>query len=336
MSQSNVSGSFEAETKDEPNPSSTTTIMDLDSLRLVSDTLKVSLLLLLLRESFHLYPSQRNPKAELSQSDLHTLLCYLEGELQARDVVIATLRSENLKRFIASSTKSQSTAPTLKLNDPRAALFRDQVAMFGNVTSKESSTAAVRCELEARNLADQRMATLEELIVQQRRTQVKMVNILKNVESKQKQLVQDLDEERRKHEEDTAQGDDITYGLELERTRLKQELEVERETKKKLEVDLKKLRETLEAEQTRQKHIVLFLLVERKKIIMKYIEEKKRSEDLALILSEEKVKVDQLSDDLEEESKKSLRMEAEIEKQAVTFERERDTLLARIAREEAK
>jgi hypothetical protein len=36
------------------------------------------------------------------------------------------------------------------------------------------------------------------------------------------QVVQELDEEKRKHEHDTAQGDDITYGLERERTRLKQ------------------------------------------------------------------------------------------------------------------
>lgn len=274
---------------------------------------------------------QRNPKIELSQTDLLKLLCFLEGELQARDVVIATLRSENLKRYIIAAQK-----PPLELNDPHAALFRDHVALAGNITSKESSAIAAKCELEIRNAADQRMQALEQLIVQQRQTQMKMVNILKNVESKQKQLVNELDEERRKHEHDTAQGDDITYGLELERTRLKQELEKEREAKKKLEKDLKKLQEQLESEQTRQKQIVLFLLVERKKIIMKYIEERKRSEDLALILSEEKLKVDNLAEGLEEESKKSLRMEAELEKQTLKFEKERELMLQNLAREEAK
>lgn len=35
-------------------------------------------------------------------------------------------------------------------------------------------------------------------------------------------VVQELEEEKCKHEHDTAQGDDITYGLEKDRTRLKQ------------------------------------------------------------------------------------------------------------------
>ena len=34
--------------------------------------------------------------------------------------------------------------------------------------------------------------------------------------------IKDLDEERRKREHDTAQGDDITYCLEKDRTNLKQ------------------------------------------------------------------------------------------------------------------
>lgn len=35
-------------------------------------------------------------------------------------------------------------------------------------------------------------------------------------------MLRELEDERRKHEHDTAQGDDITYGLEKDRTRLRE------------------------------------------------------------------------------------------------------------------
>lgn len=92
-----------------------------------------------------------------------------------------------------------------------------------------------------------------------------------------------MEEEKCKHEHDTAQGDDITYGLEMERTRLRQELEMERNTRKKLEKEVKRQVEMADEERARQKQIVLLLLAERKKIIVKYIEERKRSEDLAQV-----------------------------------------------------
>lgn len=259
---------------------------------------------------------KRNPKMELNKTDLLKLLGYLEGELQARDIVIAALKSEKMKHLLSSRYLSNTS-------DPRAALARD-VAIVGGVIGSEG------------NQINQQVASLEALVTQQRRTQCRMTKVLKDAELRHRAVIKELEEEKRKHEHDTAQGDDITYGLEKERTRLKKELELEKQEKKKLELELKKVTDMLEEEKNRQKQIILLLLAERKKIIMKYIEERKRSEDLAQILSEEKVRIDSMAEGLEEESKKSLQMEAELEKQLAQFDMERQQYRQALDKEEKR
>lgn len=160
--------------------------------------------------------------------------------------------------------------------DPYTALLRDNIA--------DGSSATPPCsERDMAAAAEQQLHALEQLALQQRRAHQHMVNILKEAENKHRKVIQELEEEKCKHEHDTAQGDDITYGLEMERTRLKQELEVERTARKKLEKEVKRHQEIADEERARQKQIVLLLLAERKKIIVKYIEERKRSEDLAQV-----------------------------------------------------
>lgn len=222
------------------------------------------------------------------------------------------------------------------LNDPQAALFRDSLALNGNYVSRQSSVAAVQSENELQQFAGHQLEILEDTIRHQRNTHFRLMTMMRDTEHKQNGLMRELEEEKRKHERDTAQGDDITYGLEIERTHLRQELETEQTARRECEIELKRVQETLEQERARQKQIVLLLLAERKKIITKYIEERKRSEDLAQILSEEKQRVDSMAEGLEEESKKSLRMEAELEKQLQTFDAEKRALNAALAKEEKR
>lgn len=101
------------------------------------------------------------------------------------------------------------------LNDPYTALLRDMFADGPTVKPPYN-------DKDISILADQQLEALENLVVQQRRAQLHMVNIIRDSELKHKKVVQELEEEKCKHEHDTAQGDDITYGLEMERTRLKQ------------------------------------------------------------------------------------------------------------------
>ncbi|PSN52052.1 hypothetical protein C0J52_04543 [Blattella germanica] len=203
---------------------------------------------------------KRNPKMELNKTDLLKLLSYLEGELQARDIVIATLKRDS---FAAAEARVD--------------------------------------EAEIRSIANQQMATLDNLVIQQRRSQMRLARILRDAEE-----------------------------------RHRKELELERQAKKKQEKELKRVSDILEEERNRQKQIVLLLLAERKKLIMKYVEERKRSEDLAQILTEEKGRIDSMAEGLEEESKKSLQMEAELEKQLAQFDTERQQLKAAVAKEEKR
>ncbi|XP_034479331.1 uncharacterized protein CG10915 isoform X2 [Drosophila innubila] len=272
-----------------------------------------------------------NGRTELPHSELVKMLYYLEGELQARDVCIAALRNERVKQLI-----TQLRTKRVQPNDPYASLFRDKIALNGNLISRESSTQAAQAEMEVRQIIEQQMEQQYQMVSKQRGTHVRMVNILTESLENNQRMLQQLEEERRKHEHDTAQGDDITYGLEMERTKLRQQLEAEHAQVANMEKDLKKLQETLEYERNRQKQIVLLLIAERKKILMKYIEEGKRSEDLAQILAEEKQRSDTIAEGLEEESKKSLRMEEELEKQTQSMDLERKTLMTKLAKEELR
>lgn len=267
---------------------------------------------------------KRNTKIEFTRSDLLQLLSYYEGEFQARDIVIAALKSEKLKEVV-----NVGRYRPVVLNDPYTALLRD---MFADGPSAKPPYS----DKDISMLADQQLEALENLVVQHRRAQVHMANIIRDAELKHKKVIQELEEEKYKHEHDTAQGDDITYGLEMERTRLKQELDLERQARKKLEKELKRQLEVADEEKARQKQIVLLLLAERKKIILKYIEERKRSEDLAQILSEEKTRIDTMAEGLEEESKKSLQMEAELEKQMQIFDTDRKALQNSLAEQEKR
>jgi len=60
------------------------------------------------------------------------------------------------------------------------------------------------------------------------------------------------------------------------------------------------------------------------------------NEFLIQILSEEKSKIDSMAEGLEEESKKSLQMEAELEKQLALFDTESKKMMAALSLEEKK
>ena len=263
-------------------------------------------------------------KLDVEGTDLLELLSHLEGELQARDVAIAALKSEQTKRILYGCWAGSDQPAS-----PLTALQRD----------KNTRDDANTIEEEVRGstcFAESQIAALQDVIEKQKVSAQKMAACLRESEKQRARILEELEDEKAKHERDTAQGDDITYELEKERIRLKEDLDTEVAEKQKLEVALKESLNTLEEEKSKQKQIVLVLLADRKKLMKLYLEEKKRSEDLAGMLQDEKGKMDTMAAGLEEESKRSLAMEAELEKHINQFGSERQQLRDKLVTDERR
>ncbi|KAF2356841.1 Cortactin-binding protein-2 N-terminal [Trinorchestia longiramus] len=258
-----------------------------------------------------------NPKLELSHTELLKLLSYMEAELQARDVVIATLKTERIKSLLAYGRGG--------VHDPVLALQRD-------ASCAAAAPAAQRCEGEdasqqhMRVLQDTQLSQLEHLISQQRKAHQRMRHVLREAEKRHSRVVGELEEERRKHEHDTAQGDDVAYALERDRTRLKQNMECERSQRRTAEAEVTRLTNDREQMQQQHKQMVLLLLEDRNRLALQAAHYRNRAEQLAKLVSEEKGRMDGMAEGLEEESKKSLQMEAQMEKQLALFDAERQQM----------
>ena len=263
-------------------------------------------------------------KLDVEGGDLLDLLSHLEGELQARDIAIAALKSDQIKRVLYGCYMGRA-----RPDSPLAALQRDKITVSDAAQVEEGFRTAT-------SASEVQIAALHEVVDKQRVAAKRMAEFLRESERQRNRLVLELEEERAKHERDTAQGDDITYELEKERIRLRQELEAAAVEKQRLDAAVKEVTGHLEEEKSRQKQIVLVLLSDRKKLHKLYLEEKKRSEDLAQILQEEKTKMETMAVGLEEESKRSLAMEAELEKHLSQFGSERQQLRDKLVVDERR
>ena len=118
-------------------------------------------------------------------------------------------QSECLKHILYN-LRSESDRNVL--HDPVLALGRDASKVEG---------AKSEAELTAQNVGH-RLRVLQTLVEAQKSALKKLTNCLREAEAQKSTLIKELDDERRKHEDDTAQGDDITYCLEKDRSKLRQ------------------------------------------------------------------------------------------------------------------
>ncbi|KAL0978757.1 hypothetical protein UPYG_G00174750 [Umbra pygmaea] len=255
----------------------------------------------------------------LSKSEVLMLFSVLEGELEARDLVIEALRAQCRDNYV------EARYGKYNLSDPFLALQRDSEAM-GVQNPGVHQAAACASPLNVLKL----------VVTRCRRMQEKMLAQLAAAESRHRKVIADLEEERRRHAEDTAEGDDVTYILEKERERLFQQLEFERDQVRRLEKEQKHLLEKLDEERAQHKQLSSTLVKECKWASQRALEEGQRLAEAGRRLEKEQAAVVALRAELHEERRRALQTEARMEEQLAEFDTEREQLRSRLVREEAQ
>ncbi|XP_066102847.1 CTTNBP2 N-terminal-like protein [Saccopteryx bilineata] len=253
---------------------------------------------------------------KLSKPELLTLFSILEGELEARDLVIEALKAQHRGTFI------EERYGKYNISDPLLALQRD----FETLREKSDG--------EKQPVCTNPLSILQVVMKQCKNMQERMLSQLAAAESRHRKVILDLEEERQRHAQDTAEGDDVTYMLEKERERLTQQLEFEKSQVKKFEKEQKKLSSQLEEERARHKQLSSMLVLECKKATSKAAEEGQRAGELSLRLEQERARVGELETALAAERRRGLQTEAQVEKQLSEFDIEREQLRAKLNREE--
>ncbi|XP_069759994.1 cortactin-binding protein 2 isoform X2 [Narcine bancroftii] len=252
----------------------------------------------------------------LSKPELLNLLSILEGELEARDLVIETLRSRRKDVFI------QERYGRFTLGDPFLALQRDYEAGGGDGNKAKQP------------ICTSPLSILEIVMSHCKKMQERMSAQLAAAEVRHRKVILDLEEERHKHAQDAAQGDDVTYMLEKERERLLQQVEFEKSQLKQLETENKKMSIQFEEERIKNKQLVMMLVKECKQLAGKVVDESRALAEISKTLEEVQKKNNDLEEELKNEKKKSVLMEAKMEKQLSEFDIEREQLRAKLNREE--
>ncbi|XP_069798067.1 CTTNBP2 N-terminal like b isoform X2 [Narcine bancroftii] len=251
-----------------------------------------------------------------SKAEILMFFSVLEGELEARDMVIEALQAQHKDRFI------QERYGKYDISDPFLALQRDCDSIHdGNLIDKQP-------------VCTNPLSVLKVVMAQCKKMQDRMLSQLAAAESRHRKVILDLEEERRRHAQDTAEGDDVTYMLEKERERLTQQLEFEKSQVKKVEKEQKRLSTQLEEERSRHKQLTTVLVKECKKASNKTVEEVQKVAELKLKLEKELARNSKLEEELATEKRRALQKEAQMEKQLSELDIEKEQLRAKLNREE--
>ncbi|PAV69322.1 hypothetical protein WR25_27298 isoform B [Diploscapter pachys] len=177
--------------------------------------------------------TEMNNHGDFSRDELLNLLCYLEGELEARDDVIKLLQTEK-RLFLASSSQNSR-----EKEEPVLALSRD----------------ALVCDDVMNN--------------HNKYHNIYNLQLLKEAEERHALAIKELELENERKRRYAEQGDDVMAQLEKERLKLLQQIEYLNEEISKCKAEVEAADKKLESEREKHKCIVLFLIQERKQMLLR-------------------------------------------------------------------
>uniref|UniRef100_A0A3B4GCA3 CTTNBP2 N-terminal-like protein n=1 Tax=Pundamilia nyererei TaxID=303518 RepID=A0A3B4GCA3_9CICH len=256
---------------------------------------------------------------------LLTLLSILEGELEAQDVVIHALRAQHRDAFV------QERYGQYDLSDPFLALQRDNEAMECHNTAAEPHT-----HLQGRAVGPNPLAVLKLVMAHCKRMQERMMGQLAAAENRHRRMIADLEEEKRRHVQESALHADFTFMLQTERDKLLHQLEVEHATVQRLEKDKAQVVSKVEESLCQQQQLSSTLTLELQKASSQAQEEAQKVSQLQVLLQEETSALEKLRAVLENEKSKAAKLQAKSEKQMAEFDREREHLKVRLGKEEER
>uniref|UniRef100_A0A673H6Y1 CTTNBP2 N-terminal-like protein n=1 Tax=Sinocyclocheilus rhinocerous TaxID=307959 RepID=A0A673H6Y1_9TELE len=253
----------------------------------------------------------------LSKAELLMLLSILEGELEAQDVVIHTLRVRAQQRdaFV------QERYGHYNLRDPFIALLRDS-----ELSQVQDDGPACLNPLGVLKLVMAHCTNMKEKLLKQ----------LAAAEKRHRLVMADLEEEKRRRAQDNAAGDDITAMLEKERDRLLQQLEFERAQVERLECEQSVLSNQAEEDLAQQQQLSSTLAKECQKATARAEEESQRVAELSRQLEQESSTIKTLKGELESERAHTQQIEARGERKLAELDTEREQMRGKLQKEEKR
>lgn len=162
-----------------------------------------------------------------------------------------------------------------------------------------------------------RVLRVKQLIQQQHDARKFLEEQLDELSTRYKSVVDELEIEKDKN-------------VRFQRDETVKRLEKCEHDKRELEDELNALRKEFESEKEREKIMVVYLLSERKQLIIRLIEESEKNTELVNLLSSEKNRSAEMEEGLEEESKRSLQMEIDLECLTNKYETDKGQLEERV------